>query len=737
MDTTRIASLHYPDLDGVTADSEHPWSRLDEIRVLIRRHLPKVTASLFARAQSVPGHPGRIDWYSDLAGHPVAFDTLLDADQARVIALVDDRLRSLRQLADELESAPTPNADMAGLLRRAARYPHASCIYLMDGEPVLTYWGLETRGRGPVAEPPVPRSRLDRLRPLLFSALALVLLAGLGFGLWSWWQAGLQADLRADLDAGLALHCTPTALLEDLQARLDRIDPDGERFPALRLDTERELNRCADAADLDARVVAAWDDCARLPELADTLDYYELTEPPFAALKSRLDRRMADCRLAEDLHRRLAGAVGDCEAVMALATEHQNLTADDYPLAEPIMEIAAESAACQVAAEMGPRLAAANGDCWALRELDRDLGQRIAGAAGSIGVKDDDAVTRLDRSRAPLAALDEELDVGLRRCGLADHLTERFAEGQGDCVALFSLRETLAQQDTDGPPFDGIIRRLDESLSQCAALTELETRFTQVQGACDRVADFSGELERWRDNLRFADIRARVAIEQGICKQADALTGRIADLGLDCPRLRAMAGEVADHPGTQFDQVRTAFKAKLAQCDTRARYVRRFEAAGSHCGRLKALERDLRHQTGAYLDSVRARLAQALKPCRPKPKPKPVVAKPPRGSGAYALSGQCSGNLVISPAGGYHGDRVRHTVSIAPPVNARIGRVVSDNRGCRNCRLTKRNATTWSVGLYYNCSGRGDVPIAYSAFDRSGKLVCSGRGVARCLGRRR
>jgi hypothetical protein len=236
----------------------------------------------------------------------------------------------------------------------------------------------------------------------------------------------------------------------------------------------------------------------------------------------------------------------------------------------------------------------------------------------------------------------------------------------------------------------------------------LEQRFTKAQGQCDRIADFSSELERWRDNLRFADIRARVALEQDLCKQADALMARIADLGMDCAGLRGMADTLAERAGSHFDQARSALKTKLRRCDTLARYERQLKQAGSHCGRLKALERDLKRQSAAYLEPIRERLAKRRQPCRPKPKA--ALTKPPRGSGAYALSGQCSGNLVIAPAGGYDGDRVRHIVSIAAPGNARIAKVVSDNRGCRNCRLTRRNATTWSVGLFYGCSGRGPSP---------------------------
>ena len=334
-------------------------------------------------------------------------------------------------------------------------------------------------------------------------------------------------------------------------------------------------------------------------------------------------------------------------------------------------------------------------------------------------------------------------------------MTTRLAESQGDCVELASLRELIGRQGHTGPPFEALILRLEEASGQCAALTELEKRFVEAQGDCAAVADLDQALERWRDNLRFVDIRTRVDAEQAVCARASALEQRIAAAGMDCDALRALSEEAAQDASGPFARARQALKTKLARCALRERLTRLVDAAGSHCGRLKAAERELARASGDDLSALRQRLDKALEPCRPKPrseskpeskpgsKPgskkasKPLVSKPPRGAGTYALSGACEGSLVISPASGYHGDRVRHIVTIAPPVSARIGKVVSDNRGCRNCRLNKRSATTWSVQLYYRCSSQGPVPIAYSAYDQSGRLICSGKGVARCQGRRR
>ncbi|WP_462321098.1 hypothetical protein [Halochromatium sp.] len=803
MDTTRIASLLYPALEPQQTEAAALWSHVGALRMLVRRHLPPVTASLFARAHLVDEEPGRIEWYSDLAGEPIPFEVLPDPERAQILALVSDRLASLHRLADELDAsadaASAAEAANIALLRQAARYPHPSCIYLVAGEPVLTYWGLEPPRRGsrdakPIAErpskPPAWRGRLPRL---LGATVMLMLAVVLGLGAWHWHQQRLQATLAAELAAGLAAQCEPTAMLQALQARLARIDPDGERFPEIRFDTERELNRCADAEELETLLSTAHEDCSALPNIADALAYQDTSLPPFDALQARLSPLQARCALAEDLHaRRRALDDNDCNGLLALAREVEGeleaeleMNAKDrtrYPVAEPIGAIATAAAACAISAELQPRVAQANGDCGALRALERELGQRIAARANaraSTSVSTDtstggtkpnaktiaegdvtlhasalpSSLVRLDPRRAPLAALIAEIDAGLERCALADQLTTRLAEAQGDCVELASLREIIRRQGHADPPFEALILRVEEASSQCSALTELEARFVQAQDDCAAVAALDQALERWRDNLRFVDIRARVDAEQAVCAQASAFEQRITAAGTNCDTLRTLSEELGQNASGAFAQARQTLKAKLARCAVRERLTRLVDAAGTGCTRLKAAERELAGASGDDLGPLRQRLAKALEPCRPKPKPEPgskqqskpasrsgatpSVAKAPRGAGTYALSGACQGNLVISPAGGYHGDRVRHIVTIAPPVSARIGKVVSDNRGCRNCRLNKRNATTWSVQLYYGCSGRGSVPIAYSAYDQSGKLVCSGRGTAQCLGRRR
>ena len=116
---------------------------------LIRRHLPAVTASLLAQP-SASGEGGFVDWYTDLAGQPVALAALGGAPAAEARARLADRLDSLNGLADRLEAS---DPEGAGLLRAALSFPGEETVYVVGGQPVITFWGHQ-----PLAVPPATAS---------------------------------------------------------------------------------------------------------------------------------------------------------------------------------------------------------------------------------------------------------------------------------------------------------------------------------------------------------------------------------------------------------------------------------------------------------------------------------------------------------------------------------------------------------------------------------------------------
>jgi hypothetical protein len=735
--SVRIASLVYPGPAAGMPQTRALWQRFAELQQVVRRHLPEIAASVFARPVTPPGCTDTVEWYSDLAGQPVPLLDLPGAEQDVLRGLLADRLRAISLLADAIERQDPEARGLADLLRQAIRFPGDGAVYAIGGAPVLISWGGAEAGR-PKGDAPIPDqsgSASRAWRRWMPALLGLILLAVLASGAWLWLRRAEEQDLRAALAVALAKQCDPTAPLAELSAWLDRIDPDAERYPDIRMAVSTELGLCDDAAAFAERL-AAPAACETLPALAQALSAYDLGRPPFASLQAELGARQVACRRVQGLEQDLMAAVGDCPSLAALDRDVRSLDAQTYPLADLRLDLDRALAACRLATDLRPRIGAAGGDCTALRDLAREANPALAGH---------------DTTRAPLKSIRDGLDAELSRCDLADHLEGELVRSQGDCLKLAGLKETLAGQ--DAAPLAALRERIDLGLSHCAALTDLERRFAEAVGDCTRLKALVEGLEEYRTNLRFLDIRTRLQAELEVCSAAGALEERIADAGADCAKVRAIAGGIGDKGDPRFAKAHRGLQERIADCDRLDRYTRLLVDAGTDCGKLKALGRDLKHESAASLSATRRRLDAALEPCKPRPQvvtaprprptpagpgqtPPPPTAKAPSGSSSFAMRGGCTGQLVLSPSSGWDGDGIRHMVRIDPPANARVARVTSTNRGCRNCTLGKVGTNLWRGDMYYRCSGRGIVPVSYAAYDAAGNLICSGNGSDLCLGRR-
>ncbi|MCA3366977.1 MAG: trypsin-like peptidase domain-containing protein [Roseomonas sp.] len=91
-------------------------------------------AALFA--EPITG-AGAISWYGEAAGEPQPLPTLSSARRAEAEAALTRQLQALEPLLDDGEIGP--------LLRRALVLPNADSILVLDGQIILTGWGLAPR----------------------------------------------------------------------------------------------------------------------------------------------------------------------------------------------------------------------------------------------------------------------------------------------------------------------------------------------------------------------------------------------------------------------------------------------------------------------------------------------------------------------------------------------------------------------------------------------------------------
>jgi hypothetical protein len=746
--SVRILTLVYagPPADRLAPD--HPWQQFDALGRILRRHLPGATAAVFARPEIAIDGSGAVTWTSELAGQPRPLLDLPEEAQAAARHVLADHLGAISRLADALARREPDDPDPARFLSRAIVYPGDEAVYVIGGAPVLISWGGTDPGRPPPAagapDPatlPPPRRRPAWIVPVLGLIALATLGLGLGLGVSLWQSQETEHELREDLAVALGNQCDPVAPLLEIASRLERIDREDARYADIRMAVLTEIGICEEAALFTERL-ATEPPCDHLPVLDEELAFYDLEREPFRALKADLDRRVAACTRVEGLTQRLDAVAGDCLAVAALEQEIATLDEPERELATLRVGLDRALAACRLAETLGPQLAEASEDCTTLRNLARETAS---------------AFVELDASRPPLIEIRRGLDEALARCDLADHLENELARSQDDCLALAGLDETLSRHDPDREPLAAVAGRLAIAMRQCADLNDLEQRFAEANGDCDRLQALADGLDTYRNNLRFLDIRTRLAPELQVCSEADALQEQIAAIGGDCTKARALAARLADQGDPRFAKARDALEAPLADCDRIDRYTRRLAEAGTDCTRLLALERDLERESAPTLRPVSRELGERIGPCRPPP-PKPVVVEappkapppeikigtkptvpppPPQGSGSFAMRGDCSGRLTIDPTSGWDGDRVRHIVTIDPPASERVARVTSTNPGCRNCALRKIGRNTWRGDLFYGCRGRGIVQVSYAAYDSTGRMICSGNGSDLCLGRRR
>ena len=91
-------------------------------------------AALFA--EPISG-AGAISWYGEAAGEPQPLPSLSSARRAEAEAALTRQMQALEPLLDDAEIGP--------LLRRALVLPNADSILVLDGQIILTGWGLAPR----------------------------------------------------------------------------------------------------------------------------------------------------------------------------------------------------------------------------------------------------------------------------------------------------------------------------------------------------------------------------------------------------------------------------------------------------------------------------------------------------------------------------------------------------------------------------------------------------------------
>jgi hypothetical protein len=208
---------------GVAGDPV--WRAAGQLRAAIAQRLSREHADLLAIPEVDPSGQ-RIDWYAAFDGAPRRLSDLGEAERTAVLAKMQSLHADLAGLADSMEAPERSAAErnFARLLRHALTAPGEETLHVVDGKPVMTFWGFSADAALPgafLATPPVPPRPTAALpEAVMVSAPAAIAPAFLRAGpRTAWWQWLLLALLLLAMLALLAWLVRP--YLPHLEPRLE------------------------------------------------------------------------------------------------------------------------------------------------------------------------------------------------------------------------------------------------------------------------------------------------------------------------------------------------------------------------------------------------------------------------------------------------------------------------------------------------------------------------------------
>ncbi|PKX81660.1 hypothetical protein A0G02_03720 [Pectobacterium peruviense] len=110
-------------------------------------------------------HGDRIDWYSPVDGKVTSWIAASEEERETALSLLETYQTAVADISQRAQNAEKAGQKLFGvLLAKAIQFPGANHVYLVDGKPVLTFWGFVNLDK---------KSRLDALdclRPIIKEA---------------------------------------------------------------------------------------------------------------------------------------------------------------------------------------------------------------------------------------------------------------------------------------------------------------------------------------------------------------------------------------------------------------------------------------------------------------------------------------------------------------------------------------------------------------------------------------
>ena len=195
------------------------WRAAGQLRAAIAARLSREHAELLAVPEAEPS--GRtIDWYAPFDGDVKRLGELGETERREMLDRVHRLHGEIAGLATQMEAVERSNAErnFARLLRQALTAPGEETLYVVDGRPVMTFWGFTADAAlpgvflpslPPAVAPRVAAHPVSRPEAVMASAPALAAVAAPRTVWWQWLLLGVVLMLILALLAWLVRPYLP------------------------------------------------------------------------------------------------------------------------------------------------------------------------------------------------------------------------------------------------------------------------------------------------------------------------------------------------------------------------------------------------------------------------------------------------------------------------------------------------------------------------------------------------
>lgn len=149
MAKTLLRSGNLDDYQAVGGGGQAVFDSALQIRETLRLRKQQAMVDCLAIPQ-INDNGDRVDWYSPVEGKAVAWKTADEEARFRALRYLGSTLENAAALSRKsLQSGKTSLQLFGSLLEKAIQFPGENHVFLVDGKPVITFWGFVNLNENP------------------------------------------------------------------------------------------------------------------------------------------------------------------------------------------------------------------------------------------------------------------------------------------------------------------------------------------------------------------------------------------------------------------------------------------------------------------------------------------------------------------------------------------------------------------------------------------------------------